>query len=198
MGGTYPNRIAGLVYLDALADPTLDYSEYEALRKKLPDAIRYPPSPSAADYKSFQAFRDWQLRTSGVPFPESELRNDFNSNPGGSVGTYKTAQRIRDAIIAGAQTPDYAHVPVPVLAFITYPPSVEDQLKRYHIQGDRERKAVEDVYAADFDWAKRRMRNLQSGVPRARVIELPGANHYVFLSNEADVLRELRVFLATF
>jgi len=25
---------------------------------------------------------------------------------------------------------------------------------------------------------------------------LPGANHYVFLSNEADVLREMRDFLA--
>ena len=25
---------------------------------------------------------------------------------------------------------------------------------------------------------------------------LPGADHYVFLSNEADVLREMRAFLA--
>jgi len=34
-------------------------------------------------------------------------------------------------------------------------------------------------------------------VPGARVVRLPNANHYVFISNEADVLREMRAFLAT-
>lgn len=28
------------------------------------------------------------------------------------------------------------------------------------------------------------------------VVELPNANHFVFLSNEADVLREIRDFVA--
>ncbi len=36
----------------------------------------------------------------------------------------------------------------------------------------------------------------ESGVPSARVVRLPHANHYVFLSNEADVLREMNAFLA--
>jgi len=36
----------------------------------------------------------------------------------------------------------------------------------------------------------------ENGVPKVRVITLSGANHYVFLSNEADVLREMRAFLA--
>jgi hypothetical protein len=31
-------------------------------------------------------------------------------------------------------------------------------------------------------------------VPEARVVELPGANLYMFLSNEADIVRELRGF----
>jgi hypothetical protein len=30
-----------------------------------------------------------------------------------------------------------------------------------------------------------------------RIVNLPGANHYLFISNEADVLREMRVILAT-
>jgi len=37
----------------------------------------------------------------------------------------------------------------------------------------------------------------ENGVPSARVVRLPHANHYVFLSNEADVLREMNAFLAT-
>jgi hypothetical protein len=37
----------------------------------------------------------------------------------------------------------------------------------------------------------------ESGVPSARVVRLPHANHYVFLSNEADVLREMNAFLGS-
>ena len=37
---------------------------------------------------------------------------------------------------------------------------------------------------------------VESGVPTAHVITLPGANHYIFLSNEADVLRGMGAFLA--
>jgi hypothetical protein len=34
-----------------------------------------------------------------------------------------------------------------------------------------------------------------SEIPAARVIDLPNANHYVFRSNEADVLREVNPFI---
>src|ERR1700722_5194612 len=37
----------------------------------------------------------------------------------------------------------------------------------------------------------------EGGLPTARVVRLAHANHYVFLSNEADVLREMNAFLAT-
>ncbi len=37
-------------------------------------------------------------------------------------------------------------------------------------------------------------RDLLAGVPAARIVELAGANLYMFLSNEADVLREVRTF----
>jgi non-heme chloroperoxidase len=37
----------------------------------------------------------------------------------------------------------------------------------------------------------------ERGLPSARVVQLEHANHYVFLSNEADVLREMNAFLAT-
>ena len=36
----------------------------------------------------------------------------------------------------------------------------------------------------------------EQGLPSARVVRLPGAEHYVFRSNEADVLREMNSFLA--
>jgi hypothetical protein len=35
------------------------------------------------------------------------------------------------------------------------------------------------------------------GVPTAQMITLPGAHHYVFLSNEAEVLKDIDSFLAS-
>ena len=37
---------------------------------------------------------------------------------------------------------------------------------------------------------------MEDGVPTAQVITLPGANHYVFLSNEAEVVKEINAFRA--
>ena len=39
--------------------------------------------------------------------------------------------------------------------------------------------------------------DLRAAVPAAKIVELPGASLYMFLSNEADVIREVRAFAAT-
>jgi pimeloyl-ACP methyl ester carboxylesterase len=35
----------------------------------------------------------------------------------------------------------------------------------------------------------------EKGAPASRIVRLPGATHYVFISNEADVLKEMRDFI---
>jgi hypothetical protein len=45
--------------------------------------------------------------------------------------------------------------------------------------------------------AEAQARAFETGVPTARVVRIARANHYVFLSNEADVLREMETFLAS-
>ena len=58
---------------------------------------------------------------------------------------------------------------------------------------------------ASRDAAKARMLKLvsgqikafRSGVPSARVITLPDADHYIYRSNEADVLREINLFVSS-
>jgi non-heme chloroperoxidase len=196
LGAQHSDRIAGLVYLDAVADLTLDFSAYDALRRKLPAALRDRPSPSGSDLKSFQAYRDWQVRTLGFAFPEAELRNDFDAGPNGTVGRYRTDGSVFRAIRAGVQKRDYSKIPVPVLAFFAVPRSGVDPRHPYQPKDAQERNAIEEVHAADLSYINRYKESLQSGVPGARVIELLGADHYVFLSNEADVLRELRAFVA--
>jgi acetylglutamate kinase len=37
---------------------------------------------------------------------------------------------------------------------------------------------------------------VRNGVPAAHVLTLAGANHYIFLSNEDEVVRDIRDFVA--
>jgi non-heme chloroperoxidase len=37
----------------------------------------------------------------------------------------------------------------------------------------------------------------EKGAPSSRIVRVPGATHYVFISNEAEVLKEMRDFMAT-
>jgi pimeloyl-ACP methyl ester carboxylesterase len=195
LASAHRNRAAGLIYMDSTADPTFDWKPYLELRKKLPSAMKYPQA-SPEERRTFQSYRDWQRRTKGFAFPECELRNVFATNPDGTMGKYTTPISVRDAITAGMRKPDYSRIRVPVLAFFVLPLPLEDQLQRYPPKTAEERAAIEQVYAADVDYAKRASGNLRSGVPGARVVESAGADHYIFLSNEPDVLREIRQFLA--
>jgi pimeloyl-ACP methyl ester carboxylesterase len=210
LGDDHSDRLAGLVYLDAAADPTdfpASSPAYMALFQKLPAEMRTRVDPSAADLKSFQAYRQWQLRARGVAFPESELRSIFETNADGSVGDGKESDEIHKAIGDGAQKRDYSKIRVPVLAFFTLNCSHEargsyacieprDPKPGYQPRNAQElaaKQAFDDATAAYINRWKKNLQNAPGGV---RIVDLPGANHYLFLSNEADVLRELRAFLA--
>lgn len=190
-----PGRIRGLIYIDSTADPTYDWSAYQNSHDQLPASMR--PQPSAADRESFHAFQAWQLRNRGFAFPESELRNIIAENPDGAMGRSTASPFVHEAIGAGMAAPDFSGLAVPVLAFFVLPSPVDEQLERYRPQTKRERDAIEQTHSMESDFARRAIRILRRGVPTARVIELQGAKHHAFLSNEADILREARAFLET-
>jgi pimeloyl-ACP methyl ester carboxylesterase len=157
--------------------------------------MRNPPS---LDYTSFSAYRASQVRNKQGAFPESELRQVFVANPDGTMGRYQgSTASINDAIGEGQKRRDYSNIRVPVLAFLEFPRATYDpQLDGYAPTNDQERAAIEAVNRATAAYVERWMKNLKSGVPEARFVDLPGAGHFVFLTREADVLRELKSFVA--
>jgi non-heme chloroperoxidase len=196
VGAQYPGRIAGLVYLNSAEDATLGLADYGVAPgddTKLPDAMRYPAEPQGL---SFEAYRSWQARVHGVAFPEAELRQIYATKPDGTVGAYRVPKSVRDAMYHGIQKADFARIRVPVLAFFALPAPLQEQIEKYKPRNAEERAAMEQKYALDLAIVRRHERDLQFGVPEARSMEIPGANYYIFLSNEAETLRELRTFVA--
>jgi non-heme chloroperoxidase len=56
-------------------------------------------------------------------------------------------------------------------------------------------KRAKAFSAAEPALTTRQAKAFEDGVPTAHVVRLRGADHYVYLSNEADVLREMKSFL---
>lgn len=73
----------------------------------------------------------------------------------------------------------------------------EEVTANFLIRNEQERAALRQQYAATRALYVRWQRDLRASVPTARIVELPGASLYMFQSNEADVLREMRGFAAT-
>jgi non-heme chloroperoxidase len=170
LGSQHSDRVGGLVYLDAGADPK-DFPAsdpaYMALAGRLPPANRLPLPPT---------------------FPESESR--------ASTADYQSARRALKAIGEGTKKRDYSNIRAPVLSlFATFRPA-GDPLRHDMPKDPQERAVVEAFEAATMVYIKKYENSLLTAVPNARIVELPGANHYIFLSNEADVLREITAFVA--
>jgi len=235
LGTRHPERLAGLIYLDAaysyafyapsLGDWNIDLQELlkeldklqfgkrpadpkpvvnELLEMSLPGfekdlqemqkqmaaqpvvGVR-PPVPGAADRQSFEAFRLWQEKVSGDAPPEAELRQQQESTPDGHVGGPRTKPAVSQAIVWGEQK--YTAPKIPVLAIFAIPhdwgPAIDNNAALRASMEIADQPFVQQVEA------------FESAVPSAKVVRLPNSSHLVFISKEADVLREMRSFLET-
>jgi len=144
-----------------------------------------------------------------VAAPGSMDHGRFLSPTGGAgLGWLRPADRVarllpdraslRRAITEDSRVkPDYARIRVPVLAIYRRDPPFEDWAADFAPRNEQERGALRQQYAATRAMVTSWQRDLLDGVPTARIVQLPGANLYMFLSDEADVLWEVRAFATT-
>jgi pimeloyl-ACP methyl ester carboxylesterase len=91
---------------------------------------------------------------------------------------------VQEAIRAGGRK--YTRIDVPILAIYALPHErgITDPAKR--AEADARDLAFQGAHAKAFE----------KGLPSAKVVWIAHADHYVFRSHEADVLRELNAFVA--
>lgn len=131
-------------------------------------------------------------REFGFAIPESELRNQFETVNGG-VGPVKTPDWVMRAI--GQQQvfrKDYSNIRVPVLAMLEFPRFPE----AYRPKSDEERALIEQFVARGRLIVGRWTDKLKRSVPDARFVDVPGGGHYLWITREAEVLREVHAFVA--
>jgi pimeloyl-ACP methyl ester carboxylesterase len=198
IGSRHPEKIAGLIYLDAgysyafynrsQGDLTLDSIE---LRKKTEQLLT---AESAQDEEQLIQ----EILEINLPQIEKELharQKELEAQPI-LPQNQQTQPSTRPpvvlsppvAIFEGEQK--YTDIRVPILAIFAVPHDLGSGFKN-------DPASLAAWEAMDTAQTGAQAKAFESALPSARVVRLPHANHYVFQSNEADVLREMNAFLAT-
>jgi pimeloyl-ACP methyl ester carboxylesterase len=164
---------------DRLGDDVLAVMEALAIRKPVlaghslggeelsSIGSRYPEKVAGLIY--LDAAYAYAFYAPGVTFPEP---------------TARPLPPISQAIVTGTQK--YTRIPVPILAIYALP----------HDPGPAANAATRAEMEARDQKAEAQAKAFERGVPTAHIVRIPHANHYVFVSNEADVLREMNAFIA--
>jgi pimeloyl-ACP methyl ester carboxylesterase len=191
IGSRHPEKAAGLIYLDAAypyafydrsrGDVMIDSLELQRKLRQL------EPGQGPQDTKPLIQ----ELLQTTLPQFEKELQahqKELQSMPPQPVQpSPPPIPAAARAIFEGQQK--YTDIKDPVLVIYAVPHDLRQAFK--------DPAALAAAEAADATRTGALASAFQNGVPSARIVRLPHANHYVFFSNEADVLREVNAFLGS-
>jgi len=188
----HPDRIAGLIYLDAACSYAFDNGRGSDAREAQTLRPPQPPPPGPADLADFAALQKYFERVDGFQLPEAELRQLWESDAAGKVVRPRNPPGGAALGAVFMNPKKYASIPVPALVIFANPHSLGAWVDAHT---DASVKATID--AALTALTTKQEQAVKEAVPTAHVIELPNANHFVFLSHQADVLREIDGFVAS-
>jgi non-heme chloroperoxidase len=186
--GGHPERVSRLVYLDA----AYDHSQVGRLIRANP-----PPSPMLrADSASPAAVQAYVRRVYGPRIPEAQFRAIGRYDSGGRLVGDVTPASIDSLVLAGCGHPDYSAVRAPALVIDAVVDSARQVFPLWARLDSAQRAAAGRFTTLLRQWAATERARVARELPAARVVELHGANHYVFASHPREVSEAMRAFLA--
>jgi pimeloyl-ACP methyl ester carboxylesterase len=189
---SHKERVEKLVYLDAY-----DVAE----RFQLPEV----PGPPfiAADLNSLETFQAARARLLAVRGPDASVCLHLIFDSSGKIVDFTTPESIGKKVLAGVKAPanplvNWEDIAAPRLGiFGLY--TTETRQSYYWYLSAVEKKAFDKNFKGIVKWQRATIKRFRSSNPRNPkpiVVELPpGTTHYIFINNEAFVVRTMRQFL---
>ncbi|MEO8018350.1 MAG: alpha/beta hydrolase [Pseudomonadota bacterium] len=196
LGGHHPERFDGLIYLDAAYDRSGDRKAPASAR--LRELARFlplePPIPPQT-LLSFEAMTKMLLERGHDRLPEGELIAFRRVNDPSRAGIPNIDGRAQQAIIAAIESPDYRALKIPALAIYAFE-DPNKPLQPWYDANDKEMMATLAERALITDAMKRASIELfKHNVMKGQVLELQNATHYIFQSNQHEVLEAIEKFV---
>jgi len=186
--GAYPERVTRLVYLDAVYD-------HSTLGPIFAAAFPLPPL-TAGDSASPLGVQSYLARTWGQHIPESQIRAIMRFDPTGRLVADVTPISIDSQMLVGAGHPDWGKVRAPSLVISAVVDSVQQVFPLYATFDDSTKAKARHFTELLMTWGAWGRTHIKAQLKGAEWLDLPGANHYVFDSHEAEVEAAMRRFLA--
>lgn len=144
-----------------------------------------PPSPKAGDLASISAFQSYMKGYFGGIIPEAEVRQDFRIGEDGRVGEWLGHGYANQSVMLEEER--FHSIETPLLAIFSYPsaPSPSQtsdpaKLAACHATETSREEAQFAIFRAQ---------------PHAKVVVIPNATHYIFLSREEEVISQIIDFV---
>ncbi|MEP6621610.1 MAG: alpha/beta hydrolase [bacterium] len=182
----HPERVRRLVYLDAAYDHS---TRSGASRPPLP-AMTAADSASPAAVLAYASLL-------GQPLPEADLRATVVFGPNGRPVRDVTPGSTFGEIMKGLEHPPYSRVRAPALAFYSEYESPKAALSQKwwsSIDSSARKQTIESL-AFMAVWSAKERKRFRAEVKSGTAIELPAANHFIWVTNGEQVVREMRAFL---
>ena len=189
MGSRRPDKVAALIYLDAGYDYAFYDQSHGNTTIDINNIIRQfgklRQGSGASPQERRQAIRT--LADTSLPDFLKKARWMLQQPAPQAGPVSRPMARVPYAIISGQQK--YTAIHGPVLAIFASPPAIPPGAENDPVMRPRiaEVDSATELQASAFT----------RGVPQARVVRIPRADHYVFRSNEDEVLREMRAFISS-
>lgn len=193
IGVGHPERVRALVYLDAY-----DYGRGSPMPSVAAPTEAMVPMTSA-DSASPAGLAEYTAQTFGLSLPEAEIRATNSFTPDGRYITDSrtaSADSAETKLMASGEDAAYARLTVPALAVYSGPWTPQRLFLRC-VTFDSANRAQAVAFASQYNkWKQRIQDRFRAEVRHGHVVVIPGANHYVFLSNPNETERAMREFLA--
>ncbi|HEY4047057.1 MAG TPA: alpha/beta hydrolase [Acidobacteriaceae bacterium] len=182
IGSRHPGKVAGLIYLEAAYGFAYYDPAHPMMELEMNDLKRRIDQLEAGGVEEKSYLLDLEARVAQF---EKTLHN--SNLRVASMPPIPPRTPIQAALNYGAEK--YTKIPVPILAIFACPHNWDRAF-----QSDPAMKAKR--LAADVALCTAQADAFATGVPSAHVVRISNADHYVFNSNEAEVVREMNSFLA--
>ena len=183
IGSRFPQKVSGLIYLDAATSFALYDPAHPLLAVEMNDIKRRIDEIEAGGVNEPKKLLE--LETAVASFETVLHQNNLEI---ANMPPLPPRTPIGAAMNFGMQK--YTRIPIPVLAIYACPHNW-DRLP--DDQSGRKASLIKDDKVRCTEWID----NFRRGVPSARIVVIPNADHYVYLSNETQVAAEINAFLAT-
>jgi non-heme chloroperoxidase len=173
---------------DGLISKTLtDMALFQANLTELRDEVEGAagPSPKANDLASISAFQSYMKGYYGGIIPESEVRQLYRIGEDGRVGEFLGYGHAAQSLMLEEER--FQSVDTPLLAIFSYPSAP------YPSQTSDPAKLA--AYRAAETSRNEAQIAIVRKQPHAKVIVIPNATHFIFLSREEEVISQIITFV---